>query len=123
MHAAEPAPAIPASVRTPTPSITEPTTPPAIVPPVPPTAPARPVAEPALPPVARRPVPEPVPVSLALPPESGLVLVETVHKAAPAPEPEAATAGPRRVRPPRVEIPAEPLQMVETHKENPPPAP
>jgi hypothetical protein len=70
---------------------------------------------------APRPLPELPPVSLALPPDSGLVLVETAHKAPPEPEPEVPT-GPRRARPPRVEMPAEPLQMVETHKELPPPA-
>ena len=39
------------------------------------------------------------------------------------PEPEPAPpAGPRRVRPPRVVIAEEPLQIVETHKEGQPPA-
>jgi hypothetical protein len=99
------------------------------------------VAEPAMPPMAVRPMAEPPsrpspalappaptaiphlpPVSLALPPESGLVLVETAHKVPPPPEPEA-PAGTRRVRPPRVEVAAEPLQLVETRKESQPPAP
>jgi hypothetical protein len=61
-------------------------------------------------------------VSLELPPESGLVLVETSHAAPPsADEPEAPR--PRRVRPPRVEVSEEPLQIVETtHKDSTPPA-
>ena len=55
------------------------------------------------------------PTSLALPPGSDLVLVET--RFAPEPvEPEEAQPRPRRVRPPRVTIPDEPLQMVETQK-------
>jgi hypothetical protein len=61
-------------------------------------------------------------VSLELPPESGLVLVETSHAAAPGPD-EPETMRPRRVRPPRVEISEEPLQIVETtHKDSTPPA-
>jgi ribonuclease E len=61
-------------------------------------------------------------ISLELPPDSGLVLVETVH-AAPTPMSEEAEAQrPRRVRPPRVEAIEEPLQLVETaHKETTPP--
>ena len=61
-------------------------------------------------------------VSLELPPESGLVLVETSHAAAPSAD-EAAAPRPRRVRPPRVEIAEEPLQIVETtHKDSTPSA-
>ena len=62
-------------------------------------------------------------ISLELPPDSGLVLVETVHHEAQAPmsaEPE--TPRPRRVRPPRVDVAEGPLQLVETaHKEPTPP--
>ena len=62
------------------------------------------------------------PVSMTLPPESGLELVETRSKGASMPEPEIAPPpGPRRVRPPRVIIADEPLQIVETHKEGQPP--
>jgi DNA polymerase-3 subunit gamma/tau len=82
-----------------------------------PTPPPRPVAPPP------RPVEALPPVSMKLPADSGLELVETRSKAVPMPEPEPAPpAGPRRVRPPRVVIPDEPLQIVETHKEGQPPA-
>jgi hypothetical protein len=70
-----------------------------------------------------RPVEALPPVSMTLPADSGLELVETRFKAIPVPEPEPAPpAGARRVRPPRVVIPDEPLQIVETHKEGQPPA-
>jgi hypothetical protein len=62
---------------------------------------------------------------MALPSDSGLELVETRSKGAVAPQPEpepAAPAGPRRARPPRVVIQDEPLQIIETRKEGPPPA-
>jgi ribonuclease E len=60
-------------------------------------------------------------VALELPPDSGLILVETTH-AAPAVE-ETESARPRRVRPPRAASVDEPLQMVETtHKDSTPPA-
>ena len=69
-----------------------------------------------------RPIPELPPVALTLPPESGLELVETKFKGGAEAEPET-PAGPRRVRPPKVAIAEEPLQMVETtHKDAPPPA-
>ncbi|HWZ72437.1 MAG TPA: Rne/Rng family ribonuclease [Casimicrobiaceae bacterium] len=62
-------------------------------------------------------------ISLELPPDSDLVLVETSPQKAQAPmseEPEAPR--PRRVRPPRVEVTDGPLQLVETaHKEPTPP--
>jgi hypothetical protein len=63
-------------------------------------------------------------VSLELPADSGLVLVETSHDRVPAvhaqEEPEGSR--PRRVRPPRPETHEEPLQMVETsHKDSTPP--
>jgi hypothetical protein len=61
------------------------------------------------------------PISSTLPPGSGLEIVETRSHPAPEPEPESMPA-PRRVRPPRVAIPDEPLQIVETRKgEQPPP--
>jgi hypothetical protein len=56
------------------------------------------------------------PASLALPADSDLVLVETRFAAAPAEDVDALPQRPRRVRPPRVTITDEPLQMVETHK-------
>jgi len=64
-------------------------------------------------------------ISLELPPESGLVLVETSHEHAPVATAEGEADAPRakRVRPARVERQDEPLQMVETtHKEPTPPA-
>ena len=75
------------------------------------------IVEPALP----RNAPEIPRVSLELPPESGLVLVETSHErgVTQAEESEAPRRG--RVRPPRVEVHDEPLQMIETHKEPAPP--
>jgi len=81
-----------------------------------PIAPPRPAAPP-------RPVEALPRVSMTLPADSGLELVETRSKATLMPEPEPAQpAGPRRVRPPRVVIAEEPLQIVETHKEGQPPA-
>jgi len=63
------------------------------------------------------------PISMALPADSGLELVETRSAVAPMPEAEPVpSSGPRRVRPTRVAIPDEPLQIVETRKESPPPA-
>jgi hypothetical protein len=72
------------------------------------------------------PPPQPasiVPIPLALPPDSDLVLVETRFSAA-APVEDEATESPRakRVRPPRVEMASEPLELVETHKDESPPA-
>jgi ribonuclease E len=58
------------------------------------------------------------PASLTLPVDSDLVLVETRFAAAPAEDVEALPQRPRRVRPPRVTIADEPLQMVETHKQD-----
>jgi len=70
---------------------------------------------------ASRPIPELPPVSLTLPPESGLELVETKFKPAPTTDEEPATpSGPRRVRPPKVAVVEEPLQIVETQRSNPP---
>src|SRR5438477_585606 len=48
-----------------------------------------------------RPVSTLPPVSMSLPADSGLELVETRSKATLVPEPETVPAGPRRVRPPR----------------------
>ncbi len=60
-------------------------------------------------------------VPLVLPPDSGLEMVETRHPA-PVSEEEPAAPRPRRVRPPKVEIQDEPLQMVETRPGSQPPA-
>ena len=72
------------------------------------------------------PPPQPasiVPIPLALPPDSDLVLVETRFSAAAPVENEAAESSrAKRVRPPRVEMPSEPLELVETHKDESPPA-
>jgi ribonuclease E len=75
--------------------------------------------------VLPRDAPELPRISLDLPPESGLVLVETSHARVPPvqgqEEPDAAR--PRRVRPPRADTQEEPLQLVETaHKDSTPPA-
>jgi ribonuclease E len=69
-----------------------------------------------------RSAPEILKVSLELPPESGLILIETSHAAPPSSD-AADAPRPRRVRPPRVEVADEPLQIVETtHKDSTPPA-
>jgi len=61
-------------------------------------------------------------IALELPPDSGLVLVETTHAAPPATD-DVEPPRPRRVRPPRPAVVDEPLQMVETaHKDPTPPA-
>ena len=65
-------------------------------------------------------MPDIPPIALTLPPDSGLVLVETSHAAPPAEEPEAPR--PKRTRPPKVEIKSEPLEIIETRKEPPSPA-
>jgi hypothetical protein len=73
-------------------------------------------------PIVARNAPETPRVSLELPPDSGLVLVETSH-AAPKPIEEEAQPRPHRVRPPRAQVADEPLQIVETrHKDSTPPA-
>jgi ribonuclease E len=79
------------------------------------------VEEPATP----RNLPEIPPVTDTLPPDSDLVLVETRHSIPAAPEEETAQSSrPKRMRPPRVEMASEPLEMVETHKgDATPPAP
>ncbi len=60
------------------------------------------------------------PVTLALPPDSGLELVETRHAASPPVAEEAPAPRPRRARLNRVETASEPLEMVETRKDSPP---
>jgi hypothetical protein len=92
-----------------------------------PYAPPRAVPERSVsPPAAAAPPPRPIeplpPVAMTLPPDSGLEMVETRSKGAPTPEPEVAPpAGPRRVRPPRVVVAEEPLQIIETRKDSSPP--
>jgi hypothetical protein len=72
-------------------------------------------------PIVARNAPEIPRVSLELPPDSGLVLVETSHAAPKAIE-EEVQPRPHRVRPPRVQVADEPLKMVETtHKDSTPP--
>jgi ribonuclease E len=70
-----------------------------------------------------RPPAQPLPViASTLPPESGLELVET-RFSAPAPADELQeSARPKRVRPPRVEVASEPLEIIETRKESLPPS-
>ena len=58
------------------------------------------------------------PIALALPPDSGLILVETSHPAPASTNLEPEAPRPKRVRPPRVEVANEPLEIVETRKEN-----
>ena len=65
-------------------------------------------------------VPASLSVSLSLPPDSELVMVET-RFAAVAETEEPVVPRARRVRPPRRVVPDEPLQMVETRKEQPAP--
>jgi hypothetical protein len=96
------------------------------------------VAEPTPPPAMevaraetpRGPVPAPVPrqveraapTPVALPPTSDLVMVETRFTATTASETEAPAAPrPRRERRPTTTLPDEPLQMVETRKDQPSP--
>lgn len=73
-----------------------------------------------VPPVA--PIASAPPVQYSLPADSGLELVETDRsRASPRPaseEPEAPR--PRRVRPPKVELRDEPLEIIETRKDAPP---
>ena len=78
------------------------------------------VVPPPLAPVA--PIASAPPVPYALPAESGLELVETDRaRAAPrSASEEAETSRPRRVRPPKVELRDEPLEIIETRKEAPP---
>jgi hypothetical protein len=81
----------------------------------------KPYAEPPRP----RAMPELPKVSLELPPDSGLVLIETARERVAILEPDEPAEPPRarRVRPARVEARDEPLQLVETvHKDSTPPA-
>ena len=69
-----------------------------------------------------RPLVDLPPISGTLPPDSALEIVETRFRPMTTAEPEPAPAAPRRVRPPRVTLPDEPLEIVETRKNaNPPP--
>ena len=83
-----------------------------------------PAAAPTPSPPAARLAPALPKISLELPADSDLVMVETSHQKAPttpaSEEPE--PPPPRRVRPPRIEVTEGPLQLVETaHKEPTPP--
>jgi ribonuclease E len=83
------------------------------------------VIEPHAEPVRPRPMPELPKVSLELPPDSGLVLIETARErvAISASSEPAEPPRPRRVRPTRAQAHEEPLQLVETvHKDPTPPA-
>ena len=76
-------------------------------------------------PVRARAMPELPKVSLELPPDSGLVLIETARERVVISESSepAEPSRPRRVRPTRAEAREEPLQLVETvHKDPTPPA-
>lgn len=81
---------------------------------------AIPVPEAVAPAPARTPTPVLVPsIPLALPPDSDLVLVET-SRHAPTPIIDAIEPPrPKRVRPPKVEVASETLEIVETRKEPP----
>jgi len=61
------------------------------------------------------------PLSLSLPPGSGLELIETRHAASPPVDELPDAPRPKRVRPPRVEVPSEPLEIIETRKDAAPP--
>ena len=56
------------------------------------------------------------PIAMTLPADSNLVLIETSHRAPPAMADEPVANRPRRVRPPKVEVTSEPLEIVETQK-------
>jgi len=92
-----------------------------VAPAMPPVVEIEPIIVPSAEPAQPQTAPEIPRISLELPPESGLVLVETSsERAAVAPAEEAEVAPRGRARPPHVEIRDEPLEMVETHKEPPP---
>lgn len=63
------------------------------------------------------------PITLTLPENSGLEMVETKHHAPVEQDSQADAPRPRRVRPPRVTVAEEPLQMVETRQDQPPGVP
>jgi len=67
-------------------------------------------------------MPQIPPVALTLSADSGLEMVETKHHAESTPQTESEPARPRRVRPARVVVEEEPLQMVETRHDQQPPA-
>jgi hypothetical protein len=73
-------------------------------------------------PIVTRPhnLPDIPPVSLELPPESGLVLIETRHHREAVVE-EVVEPRPKRTRPPRLANVDEPLELVETRKDPAPP--
>ncbi|TMH52944.1 MAG: Rne/Rng family ribonuclease [Betaproteobacteria bacterium] len=95
-----------------TPAVLEPAPDSEIVRVEPPGPPAQ-VVEPSQATAMPRNAPEIPRVALELPADSGLVLVETTH-AAPTAAEETEPSRARRVRPPRVAIADEPLQLVET---------
>ncbi|MEO8346794.1 MAG: hypothetical protein ABI607_13970, partial [Betaproteobacteria bacterium] len=73
--------------------------------------------------VARVAAPPTLPtVAMTLPADSGLELVETRFDAPAQAGELPETPRPKRVRPPRVEVAAEPLEIIETRKDSPPPA-
>jgi hypothetical protein len=89
-----------------------------------PIAPAEPAALAATAPMVTRaepsaPAVDLPPIASALPPDSSLQLVETRFKPAPVID-EPPPPGPRRVRPAKVALAEEPLQLVETSRERPP---
>jgi hypothetical protein len=61
-------------------------------------------------------------IALTLPPDSGLELVETRFNAPAAADEMPEPPRPKRVRPPRVEVASEPLQIIETTKGSAPPS-
>ena len=75
-------------------------------------------------PIAPAPIPRNAPdiprVALELPTGSELVLIETSRAATRAEPPEPETPQAHRVRPPRLEVKDEPLEMVETTRKEPP---
>jgi len=74
-------------------------------------------------PVRPRNLPDLPPITLALPSDSGLELVQTTARIAAPPDEPAPAPRPKRVRPPRAVVAEEPLQIVETrHKDGDPPA-
>ena len=76
--------------------------------------------EPALPAAVPAIVVNVPPVALALPADSGLVLVETTHRADLPVEPDSRQPNtPRRTRRERVQLPDESLLIVETRKDQP----
>ncbi len=115
-----PAPASPAATEQPIPVDSIPVDRP--TPAVEPRVSETPQVHAAPPPATTRPPVAPEPIQLTLPPDSGLVMIETVpeKKAAAVIEselPEGGAGAPRRPRTPKVDSPQEPLVMVETRKE------